>query len=533
MKRTKSAGMYPALRILRILTAALVLAGFVAGMSLSSIFFDRILSLLVSVQFLPALLRLLLSGTALALSALVPLLVIGVLTVLVGRVYCSVLCPLGILQDLLLFLSRKLGRQNMRHEPSRMGFHAAVWSASVILAAAGLPALLSLLEPYAFFGRIHRDVFVPLTTLSSTAIVEILKNYEIYLAPVPFRGELRAVLSSLALLATLIFLTLRWGRWYCNRLCPAGFMLRLLSIHPVFGLRLKREDCITCGLCTRVCRAACIDLENHSLATDRCVLCFDCAAACPTGAIAFQPARNHSPDIRDISRRRTLLSAAGTLLAAGSAWALSPLKNLEGPAALPETDIGNPEQPVLPPGAISRSHYSARCISCHTCVSSCPTHVLQPSFFALGLRGFLQPVMDYRSGYCEWECNTCSTVCPTGAIAPIQLEEKKMLQMGTVSFIQDRCVVFTKGTACGACAEVCPTGAVWMAPYQGELTQPLTDTVFCSGCGSCQHACPVEGEKAILVQGLEEHGRRKEKPVDQQEEEEPGSQGEEFEEFPF
>jgi len=524
--------MYPALRILRILTAALVLAGFIAGMSLGGIFFDRMLSLLASLQFMPALLRFLLSGTALALSALAPLLVIGILSILIGRVYCSVLCPLGILQDLLLFVSRRLRRRKMLHRPSRLGVHAALWSLSVILAAAGLPALFSLLEPYAFFGRIHRDVFVPITAMSSMGIVELLKNFEIYLAPVPFRGELLAVLSSLIFLLILGFLTLRWGRWYCNRLCPAGFMLRLLSIRPFFSLQLKREDCISCGLCTKICRAGCIDLENRTIEPGRCVLCFDCAAACPNGAITFQHSRNRMT-VPDLSRRRALLSAAGTLLAAGAAWALSPLKNLEGWTGPPDAETAEPGHPVLPPGGESRLHYSARCISCHTCVSSCPTHVLQPSFFALGFRGFLQPVMDYSAGYCEWECNICSTVCPTGAIAPIQLDEKKMLQMGRVEFVQDRCVVFTEGTACGACAEVCPTGAVWMAPYQGELTQPLTDAAFCSGCGSCEHACPVEGEKAIFIEGLEEHRRRKEKPVGQQEKQGQDPPGDEFEEFPF
>ncbi len=532
MKHGKPGGIYPALKTVRILFAALILTGFVTGMSISSSIFDRTLSLLASVQFLPSIVRMFLSGSAMALSALVPLLVIGILTILIGRVYCSVLCPLGILQDLLLFLSRKLRRRKMLHLPSRMGFHAALWSASLVLAAAGLPALFSLLEPYAFFGRIHRDVFVPLTAMSSMGIIEVLKKFQIYLTPVPFRGELLAVFSSLMLLLVLVFLTLRWGRWYCNRLCPTGFMLRLLSIRPVFSLQFKREECISCGLCTRICRAGCIDLENISIEPGRCVLCFDCAAACPTGAITFRHSRN-SMALPDISRRRALLSAAGTLLAAGAAWALSPLKNLEGSTGPPDAETAEPGHPVLPPGAVSRLHYSARCISCHTCVASCPTHVLQPSFFALGLQGFLQPVMDYRAGYCEWECKACSTVCPTGAIAPIQLDEKKMLQTGTVEFVQDRCVVFTEGTACGACAEVCPTGAVWMAPYQGELTQPLTDAAFCSGCGSCEHACPVEGEKAIFVEGLEEHRRRKEKPVGQQEEQGEDPSGDEFEEFPF
>jgi polyferredoxin len=161
MKQRRAAGIYPALQKGRALVAVFVLAGFTAGLSLSGLVFDGLLNLLVSMQFVPALLRLLLSGGALAVSALIPMLLVSALPLVLGRVYCSVLCPLGILQDLMLFLSRRISRGKLR----------------------------SLLEPYAFWGRIHRDVFVPITAFGSSGFVEALKSFEIYLAPVSACGS--------------------------------------------------------------------------------------------------------------------------------------------------------------------------------------------------------------------------------------------------------------------------------------------------------------------------------------------------------
>jgi ferredoxin len=169
--------------------------------------------------------------------------------------------------------------------------------------------------------------------------------------------------------------------------------------------------------------------------------------------------------------------------------------------------------------------------------------VLQPSLSEYGLRGIFQPVMDYRTGFCDYQCNVCSQVCPTGAIKPVTLERKRQIQIGEVRFIRDRCIVFSEGTACGACAEMCPTHAVHMIPYKGLLTQPETDITLCIGCGNCEYACPVEGKKAIYVTGKPVHSIRRvpeeekttpgEPQADQTESEKDGTSGEGRDGFPF
>lgn len=168
---------------------------------------------------------------------------------------------------------------------------------------------------------------------------------------------------------------------------------------------------------------------------------------------------------------------------------------------------GLAKAPVIPPGGRSLALFTRVCTGCLRCVSACPTKVLQPSLLEYGLRGILQPVLDFSRGYCEYSCVACSRVCPTGAISRISVGEKREIKVGTVSLVKDDCIVFSKGTACGACAEICPTQAVRMVPYKSGLTQPITDVASCVGCGGCELVCPARPRKAIYVSGIDPHGR--------------------------
>ena len=121
----------------------------------------------------------------------------------------------------------------------------------------------------------------------------------------------------------------------------------------------------------------------------------------------------------------------------------------------------------------------------------------------------MQPTMDYHVNYCNFECVLCSEVCPTGAILPIAVDDKKLTQLGKSYFIKENCVVYTDETACGACSEHCPTKAVNMVPYRGKknvpgLTIPEVNNKICIGCGACEYACPTD-PRSIYVDGNAEH----------------------------
>lgn len=193
----------------------------------------------------------------------------------------------------------------------------------------------------------------------------------------------------------------------------------------------------------------------------------------------------------DKSRRQFLL---------GGAIAVSSLclKSCDNPQTHPYLDEDS-ALPVSPPGSESIDHFTQYCTACHLCVNECPSQVLKPTWLDYGIEGVFQPKLDFDDAFCRYLCVRCSEVCPTGAIKPISLEEKKTLQIGRVELIFDLCIVKTDKKDCGACAEHCPTQAVSMKPYKRYLMRPVIDVDLCVGCGACEYICPVKPHRAIVV----------------------------------
>ncbi|HKL38184.1 MAG TPA: 4Fe-4S dicluster domain-containing protein, partial [Bacteroidales bacterium] len=201
----------------------------------------------------------------------------------------------------------------------------------------------------------------------------------------------------------------------------------------------------------------------------------------------------------DVNKRKFL---AGIAVAFFSATRMGKAQELVSYSA---TTPVKRENPVSPPGAQATNRFNNSCTACHLCVNVCPTQVLQPALLEYGLRGLMQPRMDYHSGFCNFDCVECSKVCPTGAILPVMLEEKKRIQLGKVQFVKENCIVETEGTDCGSCSEHCPTKAVDMVDYKNGLRIPEVNTDICIGCGACEYACPTHPYKAIYVEGNPVH----------------------------
>ncbi|MFP4443174.1 MAG: 4Fe-4S binding protein [Spirochaetia bacterium] len=500
-------GRHP-LRIFRIVTGSVVFILFLAVLTASTMIFAPLRKLLLSLQLFPAFINSVLAGGTVLLISWGGILL---LTFLFGRVYCSVLCPLGILQDLFIFIAGKPGRKGFRYRKNPLWIRLPILAALITAALAGSFIMIDLLEPYSLFGRIIHDLGRPLTALGSHGISRVLENFGVYTAPWTHPLNIPLVLISAGILIFLAVISVRHGRWFCSTLCPAGTVLSLPGKYSRFRISLNQDACIQCGKCEGVCRAGCIDSQEKKVDQGNCVACFDCLSICPADALEYTRARRaprrkqykNSDGVtrRDFLKRMGSSSAAGAFL---SAFPVSFLVKRRNTAA-----DGTSLEPASPPGSGGINRFTGRCTACHLCVSRCPTHVLQPSLSEYGLRGIFQPVMDYRTGFCDYQCNVCSQVCPTGAIKPVTLEQKRRIQIGEVRFIQDRCIVFSEGTACGACAEMCPTHAVHMVPHKGLLTRPETDVTLCIGCGNCEYACPVEGKKAIYVTGKTVHSTRR------------------------
>jgi ferredoxin len=454
-------------------------------------------------QFIPSVIMFIATGAGAAFGFLIMM----ILTLLFGRIYCSTLCPLGTLQDIFSLAARKLSprKNNYKFKKPINWLRYGITAVVILSLLTGSILLVNLLDPYSAFGKIFHNLFSPLVVLVNNVASKALTYADVYgLPPVKWvKVNLAALVVALVWSAALLILTIKRGRLYCNTICPVGTILGIFAKFSLFSIRLDKSICNSCGKCSAVCKAECINPRDQSVDFSRCVGCMNCLAPCPDGGVKFLPF--WKKDEVKISAfdpgKREFIVKSGLLLAASldtSRFITSSgdKKKEIIPASVPIFR----EHPVTPPGAQGQVRFNTMCTACHLCVSACPTQVLQPTYFLYGLTGFLQPRMDYITSFCNFECTLCGEVCPTGAILPLQKEEKKLIQLGKSFFIKENCVVYTRNTACGACSEHCPTKAVNMVPYKDKLTIPEVNNKICVGCGACEYACPTD-PKSIYVEG--------------------------------
>ncbi|MCL2742575.1 MAG: 4Fe-4S binding protein [Planctomycetaceae bacterium] len=477
-----------------------------------------------------------------------PLVFILLITLLFGRIYCSVICPFGILQDVISriggivlrppLLKRKNKPQRFtlqfRKESIRLRYPLMLLFAVGLFVPSAFITVI-LLDPYSNYGRIMNAIVRPLAvSLNNLFSGWTIGNMTLHRVLIHINWfEFITALAFLLLAGVLAFF---FGRRYCNTICPVGTLLGLLSKIALFKIRLK-SNCVSCGLCEKVCKGECINSKDKTVYHSRCVECFNCLSVCKKKAITFtvplqkqiqsvQPQKIKEPPLPCHSiRRRGFLrqSVLGGLTFAGAAVFLQQMLTAKKAKADAAPDSSLPTATsvvsykkkfaVLPPGAKHLRHFQSKCTGCHLCVAKCPANVLTPSMGELGFNGLLQPIAKFEYGFCNYNCTICTKVCPTHALIPVETkEEKHLVQIGEVVFIKENCVVHIKNTSCGACAEHCPTGAIEMKPYGDPtlfLTLPVVHTELCIGCGACENICPVRPYRAIYIEGLETQGKAK------------------------
>ena len=479
---------------------------------------------MAKIQLLPA---------VMALNVVV-IVALAVLTLVFGRIYCSVICPLGILQDVLARLRRKKNKYSYSKEVRWLRY--PVLLLFVVAAVAGIGSLFQLLAPYSAFGRIATLVLQPLWMLGNNVLgflAERADSYAFYTVDV-WMKSLPVLIIALVTLIVLAVLAWRGGRTYCNTICPVGTVLSFLARFSWLKIRFDEEKCRNCSMCSRNCKAACIDYKTHSVDYSRCVVCGNCIESCKFGALKYKaspsPSKGGDVQIPDkplsasssnqtpppseglgeaslhvgASRRSFLIATA---LATTAAMAQKKEKLMDGGLAELEDKVAPERQtPLTPPGSLSFDHYAKRCTGCQLCVSECPNGVLRPT---TDLMHLMLPEMSYERGYCRPECTRCSEVCPAGAIKLVDQAEKSSIQIGHAVFIQKNCVAVTDGVDCGNCERHCPTGAIEMVALREDDDEspwvPAVNEEACIGCGACEYVCPARPFSAIIVEGHEVH----------------------------
>ncbi|MDD5704906.1 MAG: 4Fe-4S dicluster domain-containing protein [Kiritimatiellae bacterium] len=472
---------------------------------------------LAGIQLIPALLA---SCTGAALLLLV-------LTLLAGRVYCSCICPLGVFQDLVSRVARHLaGARAYAFRPERKLVRYGVPVVVLVACLSGFALPLSLLEPYGAFGRMATHLLRPVYLTGNNVLAAFfnrLGNFTLYHSEV-YLLSASSLLIAVATLGVTGLTAWRHGRAFCNVVCPVGTMLGLLSRFAIFRVRLAEDKCNRCGLCARACKASCIDVRNGVVDAGRCVACFNCLEVCRRHAIRYAAGGRAQAaggarvatarDAADSCASDTVRGNAGYsrrgFLSALGAGALAAVVSLGARGrAFAARKVRGRTHPLSPPGSQSAARLSRHCTACHLCVARCPSRILRPAWLDYGPGGMMQPVMDFSRGFCNYDCTLCTEICPNGALRRLSREEKHRVQVGRAVFRRERCVVVTDGTHCGACSEHCPTQAVSMVPYKNGLTIPSVDADICVGCGGCEYACPARPGKAIYVEGNPVHLRAK------------------------
>ena len=460
---------------------------------------------MAKLQFLPS---------ALALN----LVVVGVILLanfLFGRVYCSTICPMGVFQDVVIWLRRTSGKwmqdaqarrlkklkesgsaekpkvkqylKRFDYVPEHKWVRYAVLVLSLVSIFASGQMLIALIAPYSAYGRVVRS----LVSAASGSVVPAL------------------LITGLVTLAVIVCCAWLWGREYCNTICPVGTTLSLVSRFALFRPTIDTAKCTGCSRCSRGCKASCIDVKNHRIDYSRCVACFDCTDNCQEGALKYRFVgfgKGDSPvkpandaDNTDTGRRAFLTTTAlvGTALAAQAQHAQGGFAEVL-PKEAPERGTR-----LVPPGAQSVQSFYDHCTACQLCVSACPNGVLRPSS---DLGHFLQPQMGYENGFCRPECHACSDICPAGAIRPLKPGQKQTVQIGLAHVNLELCFAAKGEASCGNCAHHCPSGAIRMVAVEGcTYPVPTVSEAQCIGCGACEFLCPSRPVSAITVRGNSVH----------------------------
>lgn len=465
---------------------------------------------MAKIQFLPA---------VLALNVGIIVLLI-LLTLVFGRVYCSVICPMGVFQDVISWLSgqRKKKKYRFSYSPAKNILRYTVLTLFVIAVIAGIGSFVALLAPYSSYGRIANNLFAPIYQWGNNVFAyfaERAESYAFYETSVWMKSLPTFVIAVVTFIA-IVVLAWRNGRTYCNTICPVGTVLGFLSRFALFRISIDTEKCNACGLCSRKCKAACIDGKRHTVDYSRCVACMDCLDTCKHGAISYRwfkqetqtknAEQTRSVDKEQINEARRSFLTATAILATATTLKAQEKKVDGGLAAIEDKKIPKRTTPILPPGALSARDFARHCTACQLCVSVCPNEVLRPS---TDLMKLMQPEMSYERGYCRPECTKCGDVCPAGAIHPITAADKSATQIGHAVWIKKNCIPLTDGVECGNCARHCPAGAIQMVPSDPQQEDspkiPVVNTERCIGCGACENLCPARPFSAIYVEGHEMH----------------------------
>ena len=193
------------------------------------------------------------------------------LGVLLGRFICGFLCPFGWFQELLHKIpTKKLSTKKLK--PLTYIKYAVLLFMVVLM-----PMLIT------------NDVGMGDPFFCKYLCPQGVLEGAIPLAAVDpgIRAALGALFSwKLGILAAVILLSVLFYRPFCKWLCPLGAFYALLNKVSLFGMKVDKHKCVSCGKCAKACKMD-VDVTKAPDHTE-CIRCGMCVRACPTKAVSFR-----------------------------------------------------------------------------------------------------------------------------------------------------------------------------------------------------------------------------------------------------
>jgi polyferredoxin len=451
------------------------------------------------------------AGRALVGGAILCLTVLAI-TLIIGRAWCGWICPVGTVLD---FFPFKKEKRKPAAVPDNLRRGKYLILTGLILAAVFGNLTFIILDPITLWERTLTAIWQALNT-AFTAVENALSNIPWMISSLTWLDQalrpsvfptttvgIRFTWLPVILFAFIILLNLVAERFWCRYLCPLGGLLGFVSRFAWIRRTVKNE-CKSCGQCSRVCPTGTIDpSRGYSSDPAECTLCMDCLASCPVSQIRFQPGRI-LPESHEYDPDRRAFLAAGAVTLIGLA-----VLETDAPLRVQSTYL------IRPPG-VKNIDLLQKCVRCGLCLRSCPTGALQASLTESGLSGLFTPVVIPRLGYCQFSCNNCGQICPVQAIPDLALPNKQKVVIGHAFIDQNRCIPWADGVTCIVCEEMCPLPEKAITLEEKSITQPdgtikkikLPHVLRerCIGCGICEYKCPRGGEAAIRVRRVDIEG---------------------------
>lgn len=458
------------------------------------------------------------------------LVVVG-LTVSLGRFFCGWVCPMGTLNHVLSHKRLKVKetiRRNRYDTRQSWKYLAVVFL--LVAAAFGLQ-VVGFLDPFSVlirsfalalnpvFNWLVRATFFPLQALDWPWLNAVLEPSFSFLRRHVLSFEqpyfYQGLLIGLIFLAIVLLNRFR-RRFWCRFLCPLGAFLGLLSRFNFLRLKVNKETCTDCLMCSRSCEGACEPQSEESWLRTECMYCWNCIETCPSKSLSFGFGRASLGERTVDYGKREVVASLTAALGAVALLRIDPRKMepYSSGVAVRESKRFNPAL-IRPPGAVDEDEFLKRCIKCGECMKVCIKNAIHPTLMEAGLEGLWTPYLKMQLGYCEYNCTLCGQVCPTQAIRKISMEEKHQVKIGLAFFDKNRCIPFSQGRDCIVCEEVCPTPkkAIWFEEVEvldssGEnrikVKQPHIDPHLCVGCGICEFVCPLVDKPGVYVTSIGE-----------------------------